>query len=97
VDNALAKVSQALRATKLKSATAVFVVETGLPRFDPHHLDAVMRRHFDVVDYLFIARRQDKLVSSIIAQHMKCGKEGGRHSVHAGKCSKSAACVIFLP
>jgi len=71
VDNALAKVSQALRATKLKSATAVFVVETGLPRFDPHHLDAVMRRHFDVVDYLFIARRQDKLVSSIIAQHMK--------------------------
>jgi hypothetical protein len=71
VDIALAKVSEALRKTKLKSATAVFVVETGLPRFDPRHLDAVMRRHFEVVDYLFIARRQDKLVSSIIAQHMK--------------------------
>jgi hypothetical protein len=71
VDIALAKVSEALRATKLKSATAVFVVETGLPRFDPRHLDAIMRRHFEVVDYLFIARRQDKLVSSIIAQHMK--------------------------
>jgi hypothetical protein len=71
VDIALAKVSDALRATKLNSATAVFVVETGLPRFDPRHLNAVMRRHFDVVDYLFIARRQDKLVSSIIAQHMK--------------------------
>ena len=71
VDIALAKVSEALRATKLKSATAVFVVETGLPRFDPRHLDAVMRRHFQVVDYLFIARRQDKLVSSIISQNMK--------------------------
>jgi hypothetical protein len=71
LDRALAKVSAALRATTLKSATAVFVVETGLPRFDPRHLDAVMRRHFEVVDYLFIARRQDKLVSSIISQNMK--------------------------
>ena len=71
VDIALGKVSEALRATNLKSATAVFVVETGLPRFDPRHLDAVMRRHFEVVDYLFIARRQDKLVSSIISQNMK--------------------------
>jgi len=71
VDVALAKVSKALRATKLKSATAIFVVETGLPRFDPRVIDAVMRRHFEVVDYLFIARRQDKLVSSMIAQHMK--------------------------
>ena len=71
VDVALTKVSDALRATNLKSATAVFVVETGLPRFDPRRLDSVIRRHFDVVDYLFIARQQDKLVSSIIAQYMK--------------------------
>ena len=71
VDVALGKVSGALRSTKLPTATAIFVVETGLPRFDPRHLDTVLRRHFEVVDYLFIARRQDKLVSSMIAQHMK--------------------------
>ncbi|MEY4312684.1 MAG: hypothetical protein RLZZ319_193 [Actinomycetota bacterium] len=71
LDSALARVADALRATDEKTATAVFVVETGLPRFDPARLDAVLRRHFDSVDYLFMARRQDKLVSSIVAQNMK--------------------------
>ena len=71
VDGALAAVSNALRARKVNTATAVFVVETGLPRFDPDLLNSVMKRHFDVVDFLFIARRQDKLVSSIVAQNMK--------------------------
>lgn len=71
LDVALATVSDALRSRPVETATAVFVVETGLPRFEPRLLDAVLRRHFDVVDYLFIARRQDKLVGSIVAQNMK--------------------------
>lgn len=71
LDVALGRVAQALRDTTEPTATAIFVVETGLPRFDPRRIDAVLRRHFDVVDYLFMARRQDKLVSSIVAQNMK--------------------------
>ncbi len=71
LDVALSKVADALRGTKQPKATAVFVVETGLPRFQPAVIDAMLRRHFDTVDYLFMARRQDKLVSSIVAQNMK--------------------------
>jgi hypothetical protein len=53
------------------TATAIFVVETGLPRFDPARIDYALRQQFDTVDYLFMARRQDKLVTSIVAQNMK--------------------------
>jgi hypothetical protein len=71
LEKALDRVAAELRTRKAHTATAVFVVETGLPRFDPARIDAALRRHFDVVDYLFMARRQDKLVTSIVAQNMK--------------------------
>ena len=67
----LDRVATSLRSRKVPTATAIFVVETGLPRFDPSRIDAVLRQHFDVVDYLFMARRQDKLVTSIVAQNIK--------------------------
>lgn len=68
---ALSRVSTELRARSVPTATAVFVVETGLPRFDPARIDSTLRQHFDIVDYVFMARRQDKLVTSIVAQNMK--------------------------
>ena len=71
LDLALERVAAELRSRKVAIATAIFVVETGLPRFDPARIDVALRRHFDVVDYLFMARRQDKLVSSIVAQNIK--------------------------
>lgn len=71
LDEELSRVAIELRSRKVETATAIFVVETGLPRFDPARIDAALRRHFDVVDYLFMARRQDKLVTSIVAQNMK--------------------------
>lgn len=66
----LGKVSKELRSRKADVATAIFVVETGLPRFDPARLDGFLRQHFDTVDYVFMARRQDTMVRSIIAQNM---------------------------
>ena len=71
LDVALERVSTELRGRTADTATAIFVVETGLPRFDPARINETFRRHFDVVDYLFMARRQDKLVTSIVAQNMK--------------------------
>jgi hypothetical protein len=71
LDAALGLVATELRARKAHTATAIFVVETGLPRFDPARLDSALRQQFDTVDYLFMARRQDKLVTSIVAQNMK--------------------------
>lgn len=71
LDAALERVATELRSRKGPTATAVFVVETGLPRFDPARIDSALRRQFDTVDYLFMARRQDKLVTSIVAQNMK--------------------------
>ena len=71
LDTALERVAKELRTRKVDTATAIFVVETGLPRFDPARIDSALRRQFDTVDYLFMARRQDKLVTSIVAQNMK--------------------------
>jgi hypothetical protein len=71
LDAALSSVAHELRSRSVPTATAVFVVETGLPRFDPARIDRTLRQHFDMVDYLFMARRQDKLVTSIVAQNMK--------------------------
>jgi hypothetical protein len=71
LDAALSRVATELRSRSVPTATAVFVVETGLPRFDPARIERALRQHFDVVDYVFMARRQDKLVTSIVAQNMK--------------------------
>lgn len=71
LDQGVAKVAAALRKAKVPVATAIFVVETGLPRFNPAILNNFLKRHFDEVTYLFMARRQDKLVTSILAQNMK--------------------------
>jgi hypothetical protein len=70
LDSALGKIATELRLRKADVATAIFVVETGLPRYDPARLDGFLRQHFDRVDYVFMARRQDTMVRSIIAQNM---------------------------
>lgn len=71
LDRALAGVAAAARARGVAEVTAVFVVETGLPRFRPALINEIFTRHFDDVDFVFMARRQDKLVASIVSQNVK--------------------------
>jgi hypothetical protein len=67
----LAAIARTARESTEPVVTAVFIAETGLPRFNPRIIDPYFRAHFDEVQYVFMARRQDKLVTSIVAQHMK--------------------------
>lgn len=64
-------IATAARSSTEPVVSSIFIAETGLPRFNPAIIDPYFRAHFDDVVYVFMARRQDKLVTSIVAQHMK--------------------------
>jgi hypothetical protein len=71
MNSTLAEIARVARKSTAPVVNVIFIAETGLPRFNPRIIDPYFRAHFDEVKYVFMARRQDKLVTSIVAQHMK--------------------------
>jgi len=71
LSSALARVGAELRARGAEHATALFVIETGGARLDPHRTTAAFAPHVDEVVYVVMARPQTTAVTSIVAQRAK--------------------------